>query len=790
MTARHDGALLEALRPLLRRVRTTDSAIKKTAGGKTIMAWTDEPIGPAPEGRERLLQHLNGGPYRGASPMQYSSSSTMVSLYDLDSHGGEIPWPEMLAVARRLMEAMRLHGLEPVAFRSSGGKGIHIYCLWEEGQDAYSVRELMKAILLQLGYKEGAGGVKKREIEIFPKRDSMGEKKTVIRKGKPHVTRGGQFILPLAAESVPLDPVTLAVLPRTPESIKWPMSKPVNVLAKPERRPRHEGDPSMELDKLRSALAAIPDEAPEIEEYDLWLKMLAAIHYETRGSAEGLELAHEFSARASNYDPDALDDKWDSFDDERENPVTGGTIIYAARTHGWDFNDDSMGAAIERLAKLDPLQYDRVRKAEAKALEVRAETLDAEVAATRKRMGLDADGGDGKQGKPIEFEEVEPWPSPVDGARLLDDLASTLGRFIVLPPHGAEAMALWIVFTHLLDAAGHAPLLVISSPVKRCGKTTAFDLLTRLVHHPLPTSSITAPALFRIVEAYAPCILFDEVDALLERDQTGDMRGIINAGHSPATAHVIRTVGDDHEPRRFSVWAPKALALIGSLEKKWSTVADRAVVVPMQRKPPSTRLPSLRTGKEEFAALRRRIVRWADDHVAGLQGAEPDTPESLNDRAADNWRVLFAIADAAGGGWPERARKAALALSGDGGESVTVDDGASVRLLSDARDIFARSGADRIASDDLVNKLNALEDADAPWPEWNARHPFTGIGARDVARLLKPYGIFSGSIRLPDGKTPKGYKLADFADAFERYLPPKSETVEGEETVDPEQVDW
>lgn len=336
MSARLDGALLEALRPLLRRVRTTDSAIKKKVGHKTVMAWTDEPIGPTPEGLERLLKHLNGGPYRGANPMQYSSTTTAASLYDLDSHGGEIPWPEMLTIARRLMEAMRLHGLEPVAFRSSGGKGIHIYCLWKEEQDAYSVRELMKAILLQLGFEEGAGGVIRHEIEIFPKRDWMGEKKTVIRNGKPHVTRGSQFILPLAAESVPLDPITLATLPRTPASINWSMSKRVDVLEKPERRPRHEGKPGAELERLRSALAAIPNEGDGEQHYDIWIKLMAALHYETQGDAGGLEAAHEFSSRHSRYDPDLLDYKWDSFDDERDNPVTGATIIAMAQDHGWN----------------------------------------------------------------------------------------------------------------------------------------------------------------------------------------------------------------------------------------------------------------------------------------------------------------------------------------------------------------------------------------------------------------------------------------------------------------------
>jgi hypothetical protein len=41
----------------------------------------------------------------------------------------------------------------------------------------------------------------------------------------------------------------------------------------------------------------------------------------------------------------------------------------------------------------------------------------------------------------------------------------------------------------------------------------------------------------------------------------------------------------------------------------------------------------------------------------------PEVPEVLHDRERDLWRVLLAIADVAGGGWPERARRAAEDLS-------------------------------------------------------------------------------------------------------------------------------
>lgn len=430
---------------------------------------------------------------------------------------------------------------------------------------------------------------------------------------------------------------------------------------------------------------------------------------------------------------------------------------------------------IDKLAKLPRLEYELARKTAADSLGLRVGALDDVVNSARKRMGLDTADETDKQGKPIEFEEVEPWSSPVDGAQLLADLAAASARVLMLPPHAAEAIALWTVFTYVSDAASDAPLLVLTSPVKRCGKTTLIGVLAQLVHRPLPTNNITAPALFRVIASSTPCVLFDELDALLESDKTGEMRGILNAGHTRTTAHVIRTVGDDHEPRKFTVWCPKVLALIGTLDKQWSTVADRAVVIPLQRKPSRLKLPRLRRAGIDFGQLRSRVVRWAADHVGVLGASEPEIPDALNDRAADNWRPLLAIADAAGGAWPEKARAAALGLSGND-DTVTVDDGAAVRLLADIRSVFSGLDSDRIATDELIQKLTAIDDPEAPWADWNSRAGWMEkqIKPRQIAKLLKPYGIKPGTVRPPGGKTAKGYYLKDFEAAFASYLPPES----------------
>ena len=141
---------------------------------------------------------------------------------------------------------------------------------------------------------------------------------------------------------------------------------------------------------------------------------------------------------------------------------------------------------------------------------------------------------------------------------------------------------------------------------------------------------------------------------------------------------------------------------------------------------------------------------------------DPDVPAALNDRAADNWRPLLAIADAAGGEWPVIARKASLALATEQN-----DDSIDVQLLRDIRAIFDERGVDRLASQDLVTALVALQDR--PWSEWKGK-PMT---ANALSRLLKKFSIYPNSIRIgPSTKdTPKGYMRVRFEDAWSRYAP-------------------
>jgi putative DNA primase/helicase len=363
----------------------------------------------------------------------------------------------------------------------------------------------------------------------------------------------------------------------------------------------------------------------------------------------------------------------------------------------------------------------------------------------------------------ILFSDPEPWPSVVDGAGLLSDIVNLIRRYVVVSHDAAHATALWIMHAWTLEAFDISPLLVITSATKRCGKTTLLEAIGMLAPRPLPASNLTTATLFRAVEKFKPVMLIDEADSFMGEKE--ELRGVINSGHRRSSAFVIRTVpvGDEHEPKVFSTWGAKAIASIGKLA---GTIEDRSIIIQMRRRAPGERVEKFRTAiYKSFAdPLRRQAYRWACDFIPTLQTITPKEPETLNDRAADNWRPLLAIAQLCGEEWPARARRAAIELSQEIDEA---EDSAVVDLLREFKELF--QSKDRITSADLAEYLGG--QVDKRWAEWRHGKPIT---QRQVARLLAPLKIKSGTIRVGVTETPKGYMRDWFDDAFARYIPPIS----------------
>ncbi len=344
-----------------------------------------------------------------------------------------------------------------------------------------------------------------------------------------------------------------------------------------------------------------------------------------------------------------------------------------------------------------------------------------------------------------------------------------------MPKGAAEAVALWVLHAHAHDASEVSPILAITSPEKRSGKTTLLELIQEIVPRPFPASNVSTAAVFRSVEKWRPTLLIDEADTFLNDRE--DLRGVLNSGHRHSMAFVIRTVGEDHEPRSFETWAPKAIAKIGSLP---DTLHDRSIVIPMRRKRTDESKRRLRRDRlaSECSGPLRQAATWAEQQQEDLRQRDPMLPEQLHDRARDNWRPLIAIADSLGGDWPQRARTAALGLSGI---VAPEEESIRVQLLEALRRVFTDSDADKLPSRDIVEQLVLMEDG--PWAEYRRGKPITPA---QVARLLRPHGVRPKDIWIADGhgggRTLKGYELAALQDAFGRYLPP-ADAQEPQESV-------
>jgi putative DNA primase/helicase len=408
--------------------------------------------------------------------------------------------------------------------------------------------------------------------------------------------------------------------------------------------------------------------------------------------------------------------------------------------------DYQFDAVIQRLSKLSRLQYDQVRKQEAKELSVRPATLDAVVRDARK----------GPVAEELPFTEIEPWPEAVEPAQLLTEIAATVRRFIVCDRDTAYAVALWASLTWFIEVVHVAPLAVITAPEKRCGKSQLLFLLGRLSARAITTSSITPAALYRTIDAWCPTLLIDEADAFMRDNE--ELRGILNSGHTRESAYVIRTVGDSYTPTKFNTWGAKALAGIGHVA---DTLMDRSVILELRRKLPHEKVERIRYAEPGlFDDLRSKLARFAEDYSDQVRQARPPLPHSLNDRAQDNWEPLLAIAMTAGGEWLRFGTTAALKLSGDENAAQTV----GTELLADIREIFGND-RDRITTAELIRLL--CSDGEKPWATFNRGNTIT---PRQVAKRLKEYGIISHTIRIGI-ETAKGYTADQFREVFSRYLP-------------------
>jgi hypothetical protein len=368
-----------------------------------------------------------------------------------------------------------------------------------------------------------------------------------------------------------------------------------------------------------------------------------------------------------------------------------------------------------------------------------------------------------------------------DGGRMLASVYGFLGRFVAYPSeHARVAHALWIVHTHLMDRWESTPRLALLSPEPASGKTRALEITELLVPNPVSAVNVSPAYLFRKVgNEEGVTILFDEIDTVFgpKAKENEEIRGLLNAGHRRgAVAGRCVVHGKQVVTEEIPAYAPVALAGLGWLP---DTIMSRSVIIRMRRRSQGEKVEQFRRRIQERQGhqIRALIQQWAQE----AEIAWPELPPEIQDRDADVWEPLIAIADAVGSEWPTRARVAAVTLVA---ASKEVDPSLGIRLLADLRTIF--SDREQMTTKEVLQALNNLDES--PWGDLKGKP----LDERSLPRRLKQYGIKSKNLNLGGYDRPKGYHRDDLYDAWNRYLPspPSSETTATSATGATEPGSW
>jgi hypothetical protein len=344
----------------------------------------------------------------------------------------------------------------------------------------------------------------------------------------------------------------------------------------------------------------------------------------------------------------------------------------------------------------------RRRRELARELGVSRHDIDDEIEA---RTAADARGPAPLYGHWI----TDPWPETVEGDSLLRDIILRLQRHVVIGHDEALTVALWVIFSWVHDAvATHSPILLVTSAEPESGKTTVLGILGYLMPRAIVSVDIAEAALYRSIELWQPSFAIDEFDEVLTSEDKRPLRSVINSGHTRGSG-VLRcnTAPHDKTPRRFPTFAPKAIGMVG--RKMPATTLGRCLIVEMRRKKASEHVERFKHEDDAgLASLRSRLLRWSTDSEESVRDVEPRMPAELDNRRADNWRLLLAIADLAGDEYGDKARAAALKLEGRADKRTL-----GAQLLAAIRKVFDENGADCILSAALVAAL--VNDLDQPW---------------------------------------------------------------------------
>jgi len=397
---------------------------------------------------------------------------------------------------------------------------------------------------------------------------------------------------------------------------------------------------------------------------------------------------------------------------------------------------------------------------------------------------------------PPMWPVITPHPDPV-GTEVFMDIMTDLQRCLFIGEENALTVVLWVAHTMMFPEFEHTSRLVITAPMKACGKTVLLNVIDAMTNHSIPIGKITPGAFVRLSGRGDLTFCMDEADMLFgKHGGNTDMIVALNNGWEKG-GNFIKCTGDHHEPTVFPTHAAVALAGISLNLKLPDTTLDRSMVLRMER---------ARTGQLQqrfrqkvhlpiFRQHGERLLRWCNDHRQQIVDHQTDIPASVEDRTYDKWEPLISIADIASS---ELGRQSLNIVLKD--REVDEDD-AKMLLLKDFKAVYDLNGPNLtnvltqgmrtkgIAPDALAVALcqahSFEENDDQVWERWNAGKysQDTRIKGHQVTTLLKEFGLFKVSIRHDNGVF-NGFKWDEMLRVYGQWIVPS----DGEEYVPGE--DW
>jgi hypothetical protein len=335
------------------------------------------------------------------------------------------------------------------------------------------------------------------------------------------------------------------------------------------------------------------------------------------------------------------------------------------------------------------------------------------------------------------------------GQAILEEACAFLSRFSVLPSRAAGyALVLFAAHCWIYEAFTETPRVHVSALTYGAGKTRVMELTSLLCPNPQMMAKITGPALYHIIDERHPAPLcLDEADAMFGAGQRAeDIRGVLNAGYK-YNGTVTRV--SKGEACDFGVFCPVMFAGKGKLPK---SLEDRAFTIMMEQRRAGQEMD--RFVPKMHDAMGRRIGLILGAWASKIQGPAGDIiwdepPGKLADRQVDILTPLYAIAQMAGGEWPERFAEVVEVLILGG---VSTDEVSPATELLNAIAAVWPEDAERLATHELAALLTDPEHGKLSWPADHA--------TAELNRQMRDMGIAPAPLRI-NGKVMRGYERAD-----------------------------